>query len=280
MDPRDKKEVPYSLVGGLGDHYGSRVMMSSEEVAEGQMENSPQHVTPSETGDDVPQPTLKRQGKKRACQVLSDDESYEPNAASASVDRSLDVIRESGGDHARHVQRVIDESPAKLKALSYVRDSVNILAGNNPNWRDDYMLRNEMEDMWISIVCPTKSACAKVSGASGGITIITVTQVAFELGERLNELQVVSVEALMGDGYYRRYNMRPPTMDDKACYTDTDRDLMERAIVFVAGRSATRRCGMTAGLVASMNEALTPVNKTHKKLGVAKAKAKTCVKHQ
>ncbi len=197
--------------------------------------------------------------------------------ANASVDKSLDVIRESGGEeHARHVQHVIDESAAKLKALSYVRDSVKILAGINPNWRDNYILRNKMEDMWINIVYPPKTPSDAPSPRD--FTIITVMQVAFDLSKQLSEMQASSAEALMGDGYYRRYNMKPPTMDDKACYTDVDRDLMEKVILFVSGHSTTRRCGITAELVASMNEVLAPAKKSHKKIGVAKAEAKSVVK--
>ena len=96
------------------------------------------------------------------------------------------------------------------------------------------------------------AATAVVSGTTGDMAIITVAQVAFDMREELSGSQICSVEELMGEEYCRRYNIKPLTMVDKACYTETDRDLMEKAVEFVDGRCVTPLLGKAASLKRSL----------------------------
>jgi hypothetical protein len=175
----------------------------------------------------------------------------EANAASdsplAQMARDSLAAESSGVKRKREDPIETERARAELHALKV--DTVSKFASTmeliNPNWRQDARLRLQTED-WLKNVAFNSSSApragvAAITNGAAGVDLsesISVSEVAQELGFRLNHSQLISVGRTVAKNYRAKYDAEPPihkqwvdgAARDVKSYTAKDRDLIVDAL--------------------------------------------------
>lgn len=132
-------------------------------------------------------------------------------------------------------RRLMEDAQYRSVALGNISTAVDLMGRLNPTWKNDGRLLLQLEDQVKNIVAPPSFTQAITNG---DLAPITISDVALELGCRLNHAQLIQAGKLVAKAYRQRHNADPReelrwvdgTRRLIKSYTEADRDLVEAAI--------------------------------------------------
>jgi hypothetical protein len=170
-------------------------------------------------------------------EIRANAESSSPLAQMARA--SLQDDAEENQDRKR--RRLTEDAQYRSLALGNISTAMDIMSKLNPAWRNNGRLLMQLEDQVKNIVVPASSSLSIADGHTTYHAPITISDVALDLGRRLNHAQLIQAGKLVAKAYRQRHNEDPyeelryvdGTRRMIKSYTAADRDLVEDAIASV-----------------------------------------------
>jgi hypothetical protein len=170
-------------------------------------------------------------------EIRANAESTSPLAQMARA--SLEDDAEENQDRKR--RRLTEDAQYRSLALGNISTAMDIMSKLNPAWRNNGRLLMQLEDQVKNIVVPASSSLSIADGHTTDHAPITISDVALDLGRRLNHSQLIQAGKLVAKAYRQRHNEDPyeelryvdGTRRMIKSYTAADRDLVEDAITSV-----------------------------------------------
>ena len=137
----------------------------------------------------------------------------------------------------RKRRREIEDVDMQHKRMNVVTSFISSMSLLNPSWTDDARLRVQTQDLLKNITLkPTTPLLLSDGGPSS--SLITISDVAADMGKRLSHGQLSQVGKMAAAAYRRRHGTSPPFSHRyvdgaERCvnnYTEADRDLISAAI--------------------------------------------------